>query len=438
MPLNRWLALKRRVTSYRESVKNYLGEHEKGLLALLSVVIVISGTFWFRQYAGNNSNTPSQGGTFVDGVVGDRQQIEDEAAHLTKAGLFRFDQNGNLTKQLVKDWSASTDQTVFHLTLLPQVPLGEIQNSLNLEANLLGDAAVTTENNQLVITLQNADPSLPLLLAEPLFDFGPFKVSKLTNQSAVLVRNTRSGAANSYINRVIINAYPTAKALQAALNNHKIDGAHLETTTAPRGYQLHPFGLSLYYAVFFNLNRAPFRDQSFGQKIAAGGSIPTQPFTLTAPSSEPYQSMAKDLVGKWQAAGAKVTLELKSESDIKDQIAPARNFQALLGGLDYSYELDPFYLWDQSQVRPPGNNLSGVKSDAVETAINQIRAQTNIAGRKGQIETLHQTLQNQGVAVILGEQKASYVVSNAIRSVDPWVADSPTDWLQAFALWSVK
>ncbi len=431
MLATRWRSLIRRVSAY-------LGEHEKVLLAFLSVIIVISGSFWFRQFSSSAVSQPAAGGTFVDGVVGSRQQIEDEAAHLAKAGLFTFDKDGNLTKQLVSNWSVNAEQTVYHFTLLPKVPLNEIRDGLALAGDLLGGAAVTTEDNQLVITLQAADPSFPLLLAEPLFDFGPYKISKLTNQSAVLIRNSRANAVNPYINRVIINAYPSQKDLAAALKSHKVDGARTEVTSSIRGYLSHPFGLSLYYAVFFNLNRLPFRDQSFGQKVASGGGLPAQTFVLSAPSSEPYQSIAKDLASKWQAAGAKVTIELKSESEIKNQIAPTRDFQALLGGLDYGYELDPFYLWDQSQVRPPGNNLTGVKNDQVQAAIAQIRQTSNVVSRKSQIENLHQTLQGQGVAMVVGQQKANFVVSDAVRFVDPWAADSPSDWLQAFTLWSVK
>lgn len=427
----RWQALFGRVAAF-------LGEHEKGLLAFLSVIIVISGTFWFRQYSNTNGGAPAAGGTFVDGVVGERQQIEDEAAHLTKAGLFSFDKDGNLVNQLVSSWSANADQTVYHFSLLPNVPAGEIRDALGAESDLLGGAVSTADGSQLTITLQVADPSLPLLLAEPLFDFGPYKVSKLTNQSAILVRSTRLNAVNPYINRIIINAYPTENDLTNALKSRKLDGARTESAAAVRGYQTHTFNLSLYYAVFFNLNRAPFRDQNFGQKVVAASAIPAQAFTLTAPSNEPYQSIAKDLVGKWQAAGANVTLQLLSETEIKNQVAPSRNFQALLGGLDYGYELDPFYLWDESQIRPPGNNLSGVKSSSVQTAISQIRALTNSKQRKVQIEALHQILQGEGVAVVVGQQKANYVVSDAIRSIDPWTADSPTDWFQAAALWSVK
>ncbi len=416
----------------------FLGEHEKGLLALLSVVIVLSGTVWFRQFSSGTSNEPSVGGTFVDGVVGSRQQIEDEAAHITKAGLFSFDKDGNLIKQLVSDWTVNADQTIYRFTLLAGVPINEIRDNLTLDANLLGPAIVTIDQNQLVITLQASDPSLPLLLAEPLFDFGPYKVSKLTNQLAILIRNSRAHAASAYINRVIINAYPTQKELTLALKNHKIDGASLPSGQAIGGYNLRTFNLSLYYGVFFNLNRAPFRDQKFGRSVGVGTSIPAQNFVLTAPSNEPYQSIAKDLVARWQAAGAKVTVELKNESEIKSQIAPTRNFQALLSGIDYGYEMDPFYLWDQSQVRPPGNNLSGVKSDQVQAAISQIRQTTNATTRRVLIGQLHQILQDQGVAVVIGEEKSTYVVSNSIRPIDPWTPDSPTDWLQAISLWSVK
>src|SRR5438132_1501595 len=98
-PLDNFLRRPKQVT---KQVVRLLGLYEKVILAMLAVVIVISGTFWFRQFAAGHGATPGAGGSYVEGIVGDEQDVRQLSLRLTKAGLFGFDTTGKLENVLVK------------------------------------------------------------------------------------------------------------------------------------------------------------------------------------------------------------------------------------------------------------------------------------------------------------------------------------------------
>lgn len=82
------------VARVANKVSSLVAQYEKILLAVLSVVIVISGTFWFRQFAGSQGSSPTIGGTYVDGIVGGEREVQTIASKLTKSGLFAIDAQG--------------------------------------------------------------------------------------------------------------------------------------------------------------------------------------------------------------------------------------------------------------------------------------------------------------------------------------------------------
>lgn len=416
-----------------------LAQYEKVLLAVLSVVIVVSGTFWFRQLSASQDG-PTAGGSYVEGIVGDQAEVQQVAVRLTKTGLFSFDAQGQLVNQLVTDWQANADKTSYTFTLNNTVDKQEMVDDLTQAIDIVGPlTAELNDQGQLVVTLPTGNPSLPVLLAQPIFNYGPYKMSKLSNQTAIFTRNTRTGAKSAFINKIIIHSYKTEADLTTALQRGKVDAAVADDqTTAPSGYHQETLTVHRYFAVLFNTNKAPFRDSSLRSQLVANQPVKNASFTLTVADKEPYQTLAKDLVAKWQTDGAQVTLETKPFDEVRDKVAPSRNFQALLTGLDYGAENDPYYLWHSSQLRPPGNNLTGVKSDKVDQLISQIEQVYNLANRAQLVDQLNQELQQESVAIFLKQASVSMIINDNIRFNQPWLMETADDHFLAVSDWSVK
>lgn len=419
-----------------------IAKHEKVLLAILAVVILISGGFWYRQFSQKDASQPTIGGTYVEGIVfdKDKKELNQITMRLTKAGLLGFSDEGNLEPQLAEKWSTNDTKTEFRLTLEANIDRGEIVDALQQRSDLLGNVDVKADaERDIVLTVTESNPSLPLLLTRPMFDYGPYKLGKANDQTTVFSRNTRKGALAAYINKIIIHTYPNNDELKDALVRNRIDGAVLPSSNETiKKYQRIEIGLNRYYAVMFNINKVPFRDVALRQALISNATASAQPFSLTTPDQEPYKSLSQELVAKWQTLGAKVELDLRPLEEVTGSIGPTRNFQALLIGIDYGAELDPYYIWHSTQVRATGNNVTGVRDEAVDTLVNQIRSTLDVSDREDLITQLHQLLATKGVALILQGEKVEYYLSNKIHFVVPTLPKSSADRFLLAAQWSVK
>lgn len=435
-PLDNFLSRPRQVTN---TVVRLFGYYEKVILAALAVVIVISGTLWYRQFNADRSGSPNAGGSYVEGIVGDEQEVRQIALRLTKVGFFRFDAQGRLENVLVESWQVNPEKTIYTFILKKDINRNEVVTDLENNIDILGSGTVQEgEQGQIAITLDEPNPNLPLVLTQPLFDYGPYKVSKATDQTTIFSRNPREGALLPHLNKIIIHSYKSTEELQQALTKRKLDGAEAEGVTIPEKYELKSFPIARYYAVVFNLNKSPFREAGLRQGLISGGPVPATPFTLTVADQEPNRTIASELVAQWQARGAKVTLELKAAEEIQDKINPSRAFQATLIGIDYGIELDPTYLWSSSQIRPPGNNLSGIKSATVDAQIAAIQATLHASERFNLIEQLHTQVQNELAALFVRQETISFIAENSIITPRPWLARTVTDRFRAIAHWYIK
>lgn len=414
----------------------FINQYEKVLLAVLSVVIVLSGTFWFRQFSKTQTDQPTIGGTYVEGVVGGRKEVEAIAAKITKAGLFTISNDGELTNLLVDSWQVNADSTQYQFKLKEDVSGEEIRASLEENNQVIDQAAVTLAGQDLTLTLPAPNPNLPLILTQPFFDYGPYKVSKSTTKTTILTRNTRPNAVSPYINKIIIHTFENEAALVTALQKHQIDGAAVvDEQLTVSDYSRQSVELPLYYTLFFNINQAPFREADFRRQVIENSGPSTKAFRVTVPDAEPYRQIGTGLVDAWTAAGLQATLDIRPLDEIQQRIAPTRDFQVLLTGISYTSGLDPYYLWHSSQIRPPGNNLAGIKSPKIDAILEQIRATTSVAERHNLIDGLHQVIKEEAVAVIMKQETKTFLLSKNTHFTAPKLPISLNDRWQSIALW---
>lgn len=431
--------LKDRVKKIWRQIGRWIAKNEKVLLAALAVVIIFSGGFWYRQLSLNDTEQPTVGGTYVEGIVGDQKDLSQITTRLTKSGLLSVSQEGELVPQLVDSWSSNEDKSAFKFVLLDDIDPNEIASVLRERSDLLPTAIINVEEPKTVsVTFDEASPSTPLLMTRPLFDYGPYKLNKTSNQTTIYSRNTKANAVQAYINKIIIHLFKDEASLQSALDRKRLDGAVTSTPQNTDNYQLEEIGLNRYYTVLFNNNKSPFRDQAVRKAVTSGTATSSPKFVLTAPNSEPYFTLATRLIEDWHAKGLSVEAEFKPLSDITGSIGPARNFQALLIGIDYGLDLDPYYLWHSSQVRATGNNITGLNSESIDRSIEAIRSQWNIIQRQKSITELHRSIEETGSAIFLEEEHASFYLSNKIHSVPSYLPKIVADRYMNIEAWSVR
>ncbi|MEX1051883.1 MAG: ABC transporter substrate-binding protein [Patescibacteria group bacterium] len=417
---------------------SFIHHHEKLLLAILALVIAVSGSLWYRQYF-NQDNAPVAGGTYVEGIVGGSNELTLAAAKLTKSGLFKINAGGTVENHLVDDWQVNAENTEYRFDLKRGIAAGEITGALEENSDLIGPSSIADVGDGVItVTLATANPNLPLLLTQPLFDFGPYKLSKISATTAIFTRNSNERALPAYLNKIVIHAFADEATLKVALEKGKVDGAALESSEPVAGTTLFTYKLPRYYAVMLNINKSPFRDQNYRRSLLSGGVVAAADVVLTAPDEAEYQPYLDQLVASWTASGLRVTVDRRPTAEIADTVAPSRDFQALLTGVSYWPELNPYYLWHSSQLRPPGNNLPGIKDDIVDGLIGEIEASLSLALRYEKIDQLHARLAELGVAVILDQVVKSIHVVNNVVPAQPWLPLGERDRWQAVDQWYLK
>ena len=190
--------------------------------------------------------------------------------------------------------------------------------------------------------------------------------------------------------------------------------------------------------MLFNSNKTPFPDDGLRTALVSGVPAPASTFTLIAADQEPYKTLAAEVVAKWQQLGAKVELSLKPLQEVTGSIGPSRNFQALLIGIDYGLDMDPYYLWHSSQIRATGNNVTGVNNPTIDALVDKTRANLNVNERQKSLDELQTTLTSQGVMMIVKRMTLDYCLTKNIQFIQPSLPSSEADRFLAVAQWSVK
>lgn len=413
--------------------------NEKLLLALLAVVIVISGSLWYKQYFNISNSGPSAGGTYVDGIVGDSTDLDLIAVKLTKSGLFTFDNEGQLVNHLVDGWDVNIDNTRYTFDLIKDISSEEIVSQLNNSLELFGPAVINDEGDGVIsVELGVSNPNLPLLFTQPIFDYGPYKLSKLSDKTAIFTRNNKEHAIVPYINKIVIHIFSNEELLLDSLNKGKIDGAKLLTVNSLDDYKTITYNSPSYYSVVLNINKSPFRDRVYRNKLVTGQAVPANSVTLTVADEDQLVIVADQVRAIWESQGLSVVIEVKTPDEIATDTGPTRDFQALLTGISYGPELDPFYLWHSSQIRPPGNNLSGIKDDRIDNLISQIESEFSMIKRYEKIEVLHRYLMEEGVVQIINQVTQQFIVNDDIVVSKPYIPLSDIDRWQAVHQWYIK
>lgn len=281
------------------------------------------GAFLFWCSAGYLALTkpvPDFGGQYIEGVVASPRYInpilsqtsdaDADLVELLYAGLFQYDDGGNVEKRIASDYQVSEDGRTYTVFLSPGVRFhdGEevsaddvvftvrsIQDPAYkspLRANWQGVEITATDQYTVVFTLkkpyfgflenlvvgilpkhiwENIAPENFTLadynLSQPIGS-GPYLYEDMDkdSQGNILSLSLRSNAeyfaGAPYIDRVTLRFYPDEESLLSAYDQQEVMGMHsisheqAEDVLSKKGAQLREFPLPRLFAVFFNTNKS--------------------------------------------------------------------------------------------------------------------------------------------------------------------------------------
>ncbi len=251
-----------------------------------------SGSFVFGDYVGNVD--PASG---PYAWVGMRTGVMES--------LFRFDENLNVEKNLVRDYSVSEDGLVWTIELLEDVKFqngnpmdGEavkasLERSCALQsrtAQELNIASVEAEGNTVRITTKTPNPILPNCLCDPyagivdvksldnqgnaIIGTGPFRLTEyVENERMELEAFDGYWGGKPASSHVTIRSISDLDAAGLALQNGELDACYglsydaRDLFDGTKGFRISQAATSRVYKLYFNLEHAFIGDPAFRKAV---------------------------------------------------------------------------------------------------------------------------------------------------------------------------
>lgn len=279
---------------------------------MLLAVFLISGIYLvISSYIGLTNETPANGGTLREGILGQPRfinpiyaasnDIDRDLVELIYSGLFKYNGSGEVVPDIVKEFSVENDGKVYNLTLKENVKFHDgkpltaddviftiktVQNpdfKSPIQAKWLDVKVEKISQYQIIFTLKNAYPAfLETLCLKILPDHiwseissenfplssynfkpigsGPFKLQNIIQNkageitSANLIKFNDYYDQKPYINKINFLFFKEEKDLEQAAENNTIDTFSLFSGTYKSIYNFseYSFIIPRYFALFFN------------------------------------------------------------------------------------------------------------------------------------------------------------------------------------------
>jgi peptide/nickel transport system substrate-binding protein len=301
------------------------------VIALIGLLVVVSGAAVAIDRAENKTVVPTYGGTYVEGVVSSAQflnpvlaatRVDEDVVRLVFSGLSRYRPDGSIQGDLAKTFSTSEDGKVWTFEIREDATWHDgkpvISDDVVYTVALLQDKAYVGPYSDAFRGVKvervaervvrfvlpdaygpfAASTTVPLLpshllakvdyAALPRVAFnqrpigsGPFRVVDVDARQTVLARNdsfyrTRPDRTRPYLDRLVLRSYPDTSEALTALGRGEIDGvgglstADAERARGLKNVNLYSFGTNDFTALFLNVRpeKPAFRDRVVRQAIA--------------------------------------------------------------------------------------------------------------------------------------------------------------------------
>ncbi|MDP1833739.1 MAG: ABC transporter substrate-binding protein [Candidatus Moranbacteria bacterium] len=293
---------------------------EKVLFYALFLILIGSAISWGSIYYYSKTEAiAAYGGEYIEGIVGQPMHInpvisasndtDDDLAQMIFSSLFKYDDQGKLSNDLIDSYEASDDKTQYIIRLKKGVFWHDGQpltaSDILFTINLISDPAYKSplrSNWQGIETDILDDYSLEFKIKTPYVGFlnnltfgvlpkhiwesvgpdkfsltdlnlepigsGPYKYGSFQKDSNGnilsyrLVANPNYFAGKPYISKITFDFYPDDESVIAAYNTKEIMGINntspkkLSEIKLQQSTAIHKFNIPRYFAVFFNQSKS--------------------------------------------------------------------------------------------------------------------------------------------------------------------------------------
>ncbi len=395
---------------------------KRPVVAIFSLIFVV-GASWisFEKYLSLTEPMPERGGEYVEGIVGNRSQLNDIITRLTSAGLVSINAERKIVPVLTKEWTISTDGKTYTFLLFSGIDSGELAPILRNEALFKTVEFKTPDAGTLIARLKQPFGPFLSLLALPLFPYGPFQIEEEADDRAVFVRNPVFPHA-PYLERISVRIYPDNKALQRAISQRELSGA--VTDESIDSWIRYESDLPRSIMLLFNAERPVMRDVASRTRMLSKEQFAEQA-TLTLVTTPQLKPSAEPIIDQWRQQNINVLLKVVEDVIMRESIIPKRDYDALIYGVDFGIELDPYRFWHSSQATETGLNLAQLKDPLLDAMLEEARKITDDNLRFARYQEIEKKIDGLAIRTILKQMTTAYQVHPKIRGIElPFMVNS--------------
>ncbi len=414
------------------------------LLILLFVIFFGSIYLIYNKYIHSTEIVPDYGGEYKEGIIAD--SISDATSvtnKLTKIGLVSLDKDGQIRPELASSWNISDDKKEYTFEIIDGVNAQELVDTIKKEKPSWSDIDISSPEEH-VVKFNLKQPFAPLLanLCEPIFPYGPYKISKQNKTDIQFIPNEKFIHAKPYIEKISIYIYPDYNNLLKALKSKQLDGGSyiLEAEDLPKNFTYYEIKLPRYLMLFFNLNNQMWQNKELRNKLANSENIGQElNATLVTSTKEANTIKAQEIKESWQSLGVNIDTRFYDAKKLQSEIIPQRQYDLLLYGLDYGYDPDLYPFWHSSQISDKGLNLSNFSDVDADKLLEQGRMTLDQEERDKKISEFNNLFNNQKPAIEIKQEVFAYGISNNIKGVTTdFKAVIPADRFSGIQNWYIK
>ncbi len=305
---------------------------EKTIFFVLVVLLVGSGIFLcLNFYFKHTKISPAIGGSYTEGIIGQpriinplylsNQDVDRDIVEVIFSGLMKYDENGQIIKDLIQDYSVQGEGKIYEVTLKENllwhdgepITADDIIFTINLAQNpeyqsplrikWAGIIAEKTTSRTVVFKLpkkyagfsetltikilpkhifENVSPqNLPLSLVDEkyLVGSGPFKVKKIHHEQngfvkkIILERNKNFHEGEPFLKELSFAFFSDEKDLKKAIKLEEINGFSVNDISQfkneLKSFTTYSIAVPRYFAIFFNAkNEGVFKDSTLKNALS--------------------------------------------------------------------------------------------------------------------------------------------------------------------------
>ncbi|PJA20573.1 hypothetical protein COX60_01350 [Candidatus Berkelbacteria bacterium CG_4_10_14_0_2_um_filter_35_9_33_12] len=360
---------------------------------------------------------PKPGGKFIEGILAQTdREVEKSFNSLVNFSLLYLDENMTIQNGLASSYEILDGGKKYLFTLKNGINAKELAPIFNAHTKIKNNSikAESTDENKLQITLEKIYTPIIYYFTEPIYPYGPYKIASKTSESIELIRNEKFIMHSPYIEKIKIKIYRNLNNLEKAYRSQEIDSAI--TSLERKNTNKYILELQKRAILFFNLEQ--IQDKNVRTKLKNNQNIDGNlEINLTVLDTPTLFEKAQKIKDQFAILGAVVNIQTISQNNFEDLVLLDRLYQALLVGIDFGRNPDPYPFWHSSNITADGQNYSQYFNKKTDRMLEDSRLEIDNTKRQSIYTQIENIINNDSPVIEYDKEKVEYFVDNKIKGI---------------------